>query len=644
MPAWEYKINMRALFQPLKGVIFSAWVVLFFAAVNGLIYVFLVPPWEHNDEPGNFEYAWMFANMPGSREEWVWKNDQQLRRQVAASMIEQGFFEHHPVGKPNLILLDQEIWIGLKQTPGLPFHFWLTSLPLRFLSYIDVVIQLYAARLVSWALFVFTVYLSLRVNRELNWETKVGLQLPFLFALFPSFVDKMTAVNDDVGAVAFFTLFLWACVSIWKNGLSIWRVGVLITAIALCVVTKRNVWVSVPLGAIVFLWVLLSRWRRLRWVLLGFVFVSLAWVLISFERQIPAFYYTFANHQLASTKHSEMSVAGKGVVALSPGYRMMYQPIAGQKLDSLTSQTVEFGYWVWGEGELSSSPARVWVNGEVVSSDQPLSLSSEPTLVSQTLRLPAQLKKVAVEVSVVVPEGAEAYLDCLYLVVGQSLSPPQPKDASCSKMQVNGREVENYLRNGSFEQRWLRLQPWLESWVDERFNFSITHLWAVTDVNVGLPYLRASGGHVFETFWGRFGWGAVALKGQYAYTGLALFTVLLFVGNGLAMFQNRRTLAWDGVIFMALSFGLILVMTLFRNGGNWIWYEATPNARYLMPAFLPMGMFLVNGWNTLSQFVLRDSEKKHFLINWLWLGLLIVYNLWSMVSIWSFYINIRSLS
>jgi hypothetical protein len=58
------------------------WFIVFIAALNGLLYLFLVPPWEHNDEPGNFEYAWLLANMGGKRDEWIGKSDQQMRRKL----------------------------------------------------------------------------------------------------------------------------------------------------------------------------------------------------------------------------------------------------------------------------------------------------------------------------------------------------------------------------------------------------------------------------------------------------------------------------------------------------------------------------------------------------------------------------------
>lgn len=633
----------------LRSLYLPAWIILLIAALNGLIYVFLVPPWEHNDEPGNFEYAWMFANMEGKREDWMWQSDQQMRREVAASMIEQGFFERHPVGRPNLLLIEQEIWIGLKQTAGLPLYFWLASLPLRLLKYLDITLQLYAARLVSWTLFCFTVYLSVLVNRELNWETKWGAHLPLLFALFPSFVDKMTAVNDDVAAVAFFTLFLYWCICIGKRGISVLNLVALLVSIALCLGTKRNVWVSAPLGIMLLLWVGFRRWKVVRWALFGTLLVIIPSLLLSINRRTPAFFYAFANQQLAGAIKSEKAVAGEWVAHLSSGYRLMYQPIPEEQLIESFARRLELGYWIWGEGdegELRTLPVRVLINGENKILDTPIHISSRPSWVHQKFELPDAIHKIAVEVSVTVPENAEIYLDCLYLIIGDTdqLITPKAVDPTCSVIEKDQTRRMNLIRNGSFEQTWIRLQPWFERWVDEKFAFSITHLWAVMDVNVGLAYLRLTGMHIFETFWGRFGWGAVPLKGENPYLVFTVITLILLIGNLLSIVRSKGKIGWGLLIFLCVSAVSVLIMTLFRGGGNWIWYEATPNARYLMPAFLPLGVLIVNGWSELSNLLLRSYKGKPNLTNYLWFGFLIVYNVWSMVSIWSYYAGVRSLS
>jgi hypothetical protein len=185
--------------------------------------------------------------------------------EVASSMMEQGFFKHHPADKPNLIILDQDVWIGVEQTRGLPLYFWLVSLPLRLFRYTDIVFQLYVGRGVSLVLLLLTVYIVIQFNRELGLSEAWGNSLPLLFALFPSFVDKMTAINDDVGAVAFFTLFLWFCTRLLRKGLTVFNWTGFVTSIALCVFTKRNVWISVPIGVLVLIFALFHTGKCFDW-------------------------------------------------------------------------------------------------------------------------------------------------------------------------------------------------------------------------------------------------------------------------------------------------------------------------------------------------------------------------------------------
>ena len=65
-------------------------VVLVVALMQGLLYLFLLPPWQHYDEPSHFEYAWLIADrgsLPGPRD-----TDDTMRRDVLVSMIEHDFY------------------------------------------------------------------------------------------------------------------------------------------------------------------------------------------------------------------------------------------------------------------------------------------------------------------------------------------------------------------------------------------------------------------------------------------------------------------------------------------------------------------------------------------------------------------------
>jgi hypothetical protein len=83
-------------------------IVLIVALVHGLIYIYLIPPWQHYDEPNHFEYAWLIANnrqLPEAGE-----YDPVMSRQVVESMVEHGFYDRLPI-RPNLSP-DTDVKIG----------------------------------------------------------------------------------------------------------------------------------------------------------------------------------------------------------------------------------------------------------------------------------------------------------------------------------------------------------------------------------------------------------------------------------------------------------------------------------------------------------------------------------------------------
>ena len=65
--------------------------ILLLAFVNGLLYIVIVPPWQHYDEPNHFEYVWLLAERGGFPKPGDY--DSGMRRDVAQSMVEHGFFD-----------------------------------------------------------------------------------------------------------------------------------------------------------------------------------------------------------------------------------------------------------------------------------------------------------------------------------------------------------------------------------------------------------------------------------------------------------------------------------------------------------------------------------------------------------------------
>ncbi len=66
-------------------------IVLLVGLLDGLIFVLLMPPWQHYDEPNHFEYAWLIANR--GKLPQMGDYDQEMRRQTAVSMIAHNFFK-----------------------------------------------------------------------------------------------------------------------------------------------------------------------------------------------------------------------------------------------------------------------------------------------------------------------------------------------------------------------------------------------------------------------------------------------------------------------------------------------------------------------------------------------------------------------
>jgi hypothetical protein len=266
--------------------------------------------------------------------------------------------------------------------------------------------------------------------------------------------------------------------------------------------------------------------------------------LLSFDYLTPAFFYSLRNQQLSKAQHSRKAIAGKWVAYLPPGKKSSFVSIFVWR----EAKIVGFPHSRWllvvGKGESSTSLIKIKVNGNNTIVDQPIFLSWQPSLIQHTISIPDSIEKIAVEVNVATTEEVEIYLDCLFLVpdiVIPSQS-PTPVDPNCRYISFGDSIAENLIRNGSFEQTWPRLHPWLEKWVDDKFAFSITSLWSVLDVDVGLPYLQASGSHVFNTFWGRFGWGSVPLLGKDPYLLFWIVTAIILVGNLIALVQSKGKL------------------------------------------------------------------------------------------------------
>lgn len=239
------------------------------ALLHGLLFLMLMPPWQHYDEPAHFLYAAEIAagelNNPGEA-------SVAIRREIVDSMYRFRFYD--PGVRPNL-LINTPLSVGEDQRVHPPFYYTLVAQPLRFMRYLGVEQQLYVARSLSLFFYVLTIVAAWRVAViALDDEPLMQIVLPLLLVLNPTFADLMSAVNSDVLVNMAVTVSLLGAVLLVRDGLRPTGLALALLGIGVALMTKRT---ALPAGiplALALFWAI--RRRPLTWWvgLLG-----LTWVL-----------------------------------------------------------------------------------------------------------------------------------------------------------------------------------------------------------------------------------------------------------------------------------------------------------------------------------------------------------------------------
>jgi hypothetical protein len=588
--------------------------VLLAATLHGLLYLFLIPPWQHYDEPNHFEYAWLFANRPGFPRPGDY--DQDMRRQVARSMIAHNFFKDLRF-LPDLES-DRPIWIGtFSQLDNPPFYYWFISLPLRFLQSADINFQLYAARLASFAFYLAAILAAWGVTAVLTTPKKpLTILVPLTIALLPSFTDLMTAVNSDAGAVALLSLSLWGCVHLLRKGFSPCAFLATALAVTLACLTKEVAFLSLPLFGLTLPFVLLrGRWRPVAWGLLSFGALAILLGAISWGDSL----YWHRSTSQAGPSRVQISPAVLGDFAfqveataqVTPRWLVpLFQVVPPGEFRGRTVETYTLAGWMW-----ASEPLEVEVKTPLLSDGYrfyhaAITLTEEPVFFTVTAELTGQpIHRLWVTLdprNPELPQGAVIYYDALLLIEGgpPATEPPQFTDASGAAGAWGGRPFQNLLRNASAEIAGPRFQPWADHFGsrllpdDTRPSLVLTTLmdWPGTGW-----FYRFSAETLLRSFWGKFGWGHVPLLGAKPYRLLAAFTLLGLLGAALALarlfWQKKFSLPWDALLFMVFLMAGVWVAALVRGA---IYLPLLklylPVARYAYPAIIPTMLVLVSGW------------------------------------------------
>jgi 4-amino-4-deoxy-L-arabinose transferase-like glycosyltransferase len=244
----------------------AAWAVLRwllpFALIHGLLYLALVPPWQHYDEPTNFEFARMIAETGELSQ--LGMLDHGIRWEIADSMNRFNFWKSapQPFAAPDVP------FIGYDQRVHPPLYYLVAALPIRATLGLPVEIQLYAARLLSVLLYTAAVTAVWRMSVVLAPERLVAqLVVPLIYACMPPFASLMTAMNSDVLINFTAAALLLGCALLIRDGPRPVPLALVLLSLLVGVLAKRTALLGVVPLALALFWAFARRPLRVsRWL------------------------------------------------------------------------------------------------------------------------------------------------------------------------------------------------------------------------------------------------------------------------------------------------------------------------------------------------------------------------------------------
>jgi len=618
--------------------------ILLLALTNGLIYLFLVPPWQHYDEPGHFEYSWLAANLDHwpSTGEYV----QSMRREVAASMIEHGFFRGLDY-QSNLLSIEEPIFIGISQTDDLPVYYFITSLPLRLLKYTDITFQLYVVRFTSLLFFLFTVWLGFQSTRLVfGNDHPLTWMVPVFLALLPAFTDLMTAANNDVAAIAFTSLFVFSSALILKQGFLIKNLILLTLSACICLFTKSTAFVVLPMFVIViFLGLTKNIPTKIKAIIVVLVSFAAVLFLFSWVQKSPSYFYANSDQQLpkrslvSNTPVGEYAIVQDNQKYSNQGF---FLAINEKGINHEYENSMTVGFWAWADLPTEiTMPVLKINNKDIPLSDGKLSLTSVPTFYSFPVKIPTPVNLAWMQIYPTTNSDNQSYWDGLFLVDGDfspSKEDPEYLDAKAENIQWGAVKLTNFIKNGSGESGWPVFSNFAQKLFGNRIRISASYIWSFLDYKSNGWYLRTTFNHLIRSFWAVFGWSHIYLAGKNPYLIFKILLSLSAMGWFSRIFVKKKEVISPILLFFLVFFGSQLAIVLLRGAGTWFSHLLVPAARYFYPAIVPAVILIVGGW----YFGFRPLFDKIKIPGWLQAGLfiitLIAINVWSISTIYQFYL------
>ncbi len=583
--------------------------ILILALFQGLLSFLVTPPWWHYDEPGHFEYVWLAAHSP------TWpvhgQYDPSMRKELGASLLQYGWYRIRNL-EPDLTG-SKKIPIGITQVGDQPGYYFLASLPLRLMPNAPILVQYYAARLVSLLLYLLIVLVVwyalgevLPGDHLLRWMATVFV------ALLPAFADSMASVNNDVSAVLAACLFLWASLRLVQKGYSMRRLLFLGASLAACYLSKNTAMFALALAPLVLILAFLrGRFALLVWGVVGLALVAGAVLTLDWG-SLTGWYQGSASKHPARVQTKSAPLGNYAFAFDDSGKGKsteILQVVPPDQVKALRGTTVTLGAWMWASQPTQGALMFVKIfrnNGSIAYSlHEPMAVAPAPTFRSVTFSVPED----AVRALVYVKEGRHGvlhnsiFLDGLVLASGKFGSiPPSFEDASAIAGTWDGQQFTNLLRNASAEQGGLQFRKWVGNskvtgflrgaHIDPYFVLMTLQDWKGTGW-----YYASVASVLFRTFWASLAGDKAFLRSTGVSSFLQLLTVAGVIGMPVWLWRRRRNLRWDLIGLLGISLLVPWLLAAIRGTSS---FPAKvllfPWARYAYPAILPTALLLCAGW------------------------------------------------
>ena len=575
--------------HPLKAILILGF-------IHGLIYVFLIPPWWHHEEPGHFEYAWLAAN----RDHWPQPKDydNNLRRQIAESMFASGHENLFNVSPRSLT--DDPINIGGSPVGRKPVYYWLVSLPLKLIDEQPVLAQLYVARLTSFVLFLFSLWLAWLAMQELIPKgNPLQWMVPFCLALLPGYLDSMTSVHDDVIGAVVAVLFLWLSIRIIKKGASLLVFAGWAVSIVLCFYSRDT---TVPLVFLAPLVLLFRLFRHKTIPLMGaLVLIGIVVSIKLFTLQDASQWFFILETDTSNRLQTSKAPFGDYAFSLPPGENVTAfgQSFAPDFIKPLRKKKITLGVWMWADMPTQTNlPILEYrtPDGVIGSPQTFIQIGTSPAFYTVTFDIPYEAGHTWLRLisSDYASQTVHVYYDGFVLAEGQrSSAPPIFEDGTLYSGTWDGKTFVNIIRNPSAEHAWFGVSEIANSLKARLYIDPALYLQTIQDTQGFGWYYQVSISTLFQTFWGK-ATSQIPLLGGYTYDVLQLISLLALVGVFIYIIQSPSLFKQPEILFLFFVTLAIWLPTIFR-GTYWVFYfvPLVPYARYAYPAIIPT-LLLIN--------------------------------------------------